>query len=208
MKMSKQLFALVLVALFFSSAQIQAGSGKDLRAAAKAGDLAAVKKLLAEGVDPNSQGGSGGTALHKAAKEGKLEVIQVLLNHGANPTLKNNKGKTALDVAESNGDRNAVDVMQAAIRPNDVVVRTGGVSEAEFRNAVTNVLLGRHWAIETSENGRITANYNRSGRNFKVEVALNGQVITIGFIKGYGATKNNYLNNLKVDLERGYFRPS
>lgn len=54
-----------------------------LAAAARKGDVAAVKRLLDEGVDVNSKFRYGTTALSFAADHGHLEVVKVLLARGA-----------------------------------------------------------------------------------------------------------------------------
>lgn len=55
-----------------------------LERAARLGDLAEVKRLLASGADPNDRGGLSGP-LTAAARDGNVEVLRVLLYAGANP---------------------------------------------------------------------------------------------------------------------------
>jgi hypothetical protein len=52
--------------------------------AAKKGDLALVKELIAEGVDVNYQNFNGETILHIASSRGHLAMVIYLLNKGAN----------------------------------------------------------------------------------------------------------------------------
>lgn len=180
-----------------------AGSGNDLRKAAKAGNLNEVVRLLEQGVDPNSRGKGGGTALHKAAKKGHLEIVQLLVFKGANPALPNSKGRSALDVAERNEQDHIMDIMRAAVEPNEVFLYTNkSMSEAEFAELMTAALLGRRWQIETKEKYRMTASYNRGRRVFRVETELKDDRIYIRFIRGYGSTRSNYLNNLRSDLSK------
>ncbi|MEK6373849.1 MAG: ankyrin repeat domain-containing protein [Acidobacteriota bacterium] len=54
-----------------------------LHVAAKAGDVAAIKRLLENCADPNLADATGRTALHEAAVQGSVETIQLLLNGGA-----------------------------------------------------------------------------------------------------------------------------
>ncbi|CAI5462190.1 unnamed protein product [Closterium sp. Yama58-4] len=73
-----------------------------IKDAAKAGDAAAVKQLLAGGgVDINlpSPERSGWTALHLAAFYEHPEVVQVLLAAGADTEARNNTGNTPLQFA-------------------------------------------------------------------------------------------------------------
>jgi outer membrane protein assembly factor BamB len=80
--------ALTLLAAI-STASVYAGNEQeDLWAAARKGDAAAVKALLAKGTDPNAKTAYGATALHFAADKGHLDVVKILLEHKANPNAK------------------------------------------------------------------------------------------------------------------------
>ena len=72
--------------------------------AAKAGDIEAVKKHLADGADVNAKNRSGATALHstplcEAAGGGHKEVVELLIAKGADVNVKNAYGTTPLDWA-------------------------------------------------------------------------------------------------------------
>ena len=69
---------------------------EQLIGAAKSGDLAAVKTLLAKGADVNAKDGDGLTALIAAAGEGQLEVVRLLLNKGADAN-KDHGGRDTTD---------------------------------------------------------------------------------------------------------------
>jgi outer membrane protein assembly factor BamB len=62
--------------------------GVDLLAAARKGDAATVKALLAKGADVNARSPYGATALFFAADKGHLEVVKVLLQHKADINAK------------------------------------------------------------------------------------------------------------------------
>ena len=65
--------------------------------AARAGDLAAMQKLLARGVDVNATAyESDGTALMAASLNGQTEAVRALLRKGANVNAKDKFGRTAL----------------------------------------------------------------------------------------------------------------
>ena len=70
-----------------------------LHDAAKAGDLEAAKKLLAEGHDVNGRDKRGITSLGVAVGFNKIPVIQALLEAGADVELTDPKGNTALHYA-------------------------------------------------------------------------------------------------------------
>jgi imidazolonepropionase-like amidohydrolase/outer membrane protein assembly factor BamB len=72
----------------------------DLLAAAKKGDVAAVKALLAKGVDVNAKSEYGVTALAFAADKGHLDVVKLLIDHKADVNSKDSFYKaTPLDWA-------------------------------------------------------------------------------------------------------------
>lgn len=93
---------LVLVVMAFS---IQAASpNEELWAAAKKGDAAAVKALLANGADANAKTAYGVTALLHAAGQGHVEVVKVLLEHKADANIKDTfYGQTPLTAAVGKG---------------------------------------------------------------------------------------------------------
>jgi Ankyrin repeats (3 copies) len=76
--------------LSVSSAQ-QAGSidkADALSEAARQGDVAAVKRLIDEGVDVNTKFRYGATALSYASDRGDVEVVKLLLDRGAEVNVK------------------------------------------------------------------------------------------------------------------------
>jgi hypothetical protein len=84
--------ALVLLTLLICST-VRAQNPNEARneeffAAAKKGDVAAVKALLDKGVDVNARTRYGATAISYAADKGNLEVIRVLIEAGADVNVK------------------------------------------------------------------------------------------------------------------------
>lgn len=70
---------------------------------ASSGNLDEVKKLLDNGIDPNSQDGRGWSPLMWAAAEGHLHVVELLLEHGADPNIINYLGRSAIMYASNYG---------------------------------------------------------------------------------------------------------
>ncbi len=70
-----------------------------LAAAAKAGNVVEVRRLLACGADPNSKGERQGTPLFWAVMSGSTEVARVLIAHGAEVNAPDEDGFTALHAA-------------------------------------------------------------------------------------------------------------
>jgi len=80
--------------------------GKQIRTAAKEGNLMEVKNLLESGVAPNPPDKDGWIALMEAAQAGHAEVCKLLLDYGADPkaTIKLGEwGMSALHYAARNG---------------------------------------------------------------------------------------------------------
>jgi len=79
-----------LTCLWFVSFSFAPALGADhtkerLFAAARAGDLAVIQKMVAEGVDVNTTNEYGATALSFASDKGHVDVVRFLLEKGANP---------------------------------------------------------------------------------------------------------------------------
>ncbi|PTX99046.1 ankyrin repeat domain-containing protein [Opitutus sp. ER46] len=95
--------------------------------AAYAGDVAAVERLIAEGVDVNVWDKWGRNALSLAAGAGHLQVVQQLITAGAwvDPFEEGSVYKTPLMVAAEGGHTQVVEhLLDAGADPT----RTGGVS--------------------------------------------------------------------------------
>lgn len=190
----------LLVPLLVISLPAVAGPGKDLRQAAKNGDIETVRELLDEGVDPNAQGKKGGgTPLIKASNHGHIEIAQLLMFYGADPLLENYAGKSALDKADDYLMESIISEA-ADIRTTQVVVNT--ISPEAFTNLVEDVLILRKWQVETTDKYRITAVYKRGRRAYKVEIFHQDAYIFVKYLRGYSTHKLNYLRNLKHDLKK------
>ncbi|XP_019197477.1 PREDICTED: ankyrin repeat domain-containing protein 65-like [Ipomoea nil] len=80
-------------------------SGEELQRAARTGDVAAVKKCLAEGANVNGRDEIGWTALHRAAFKGRMECVKVLVSHGAEVDAVDFSGYAPLHRAGEVGHR-------------------------------------------------------------------------------------------------------
>lgn len=83
-------------------------------AAAKNGDAAAVRALLARKADVNAAEADGTTALHWAVRDDSTDVVEVLLRAGANPNAANRYGVTPLPLAATNGNAAMVEALLRA----------------------------------------------------------------------------------------------
>lgn len=96
---------------------VEGASAKDdegataLTAAAEAGDVDLVQKLLADGADVNSHDGDGWTALMSATAAGHRQIVELLLSAGADVNAKTNFGLTALMSAAGSGRTEVVELL-------------------------------------------------------------------------------------------------
>jgi uncharacterized protein len=89
--------------LLLSTVMLSAGRS-DVADAAKRGDTAAVRMLLAQRADVNAAQADGATALHWAVYRGDKELTALLIHGGANVRAANREGSTPLWLASVNGD--------------------------------------------------------------------------------------------------------
>jgi ankyrin repeat protein len=110
--------------------------------AAGAGDLAAVQKLLARGVDINAKGDAiGRTALMAASLNGRTDVVRALLRKGADVNAKDDLGHTALFWGASDGP---LDVVRALL---DKGADVDAKSDDTIGTALAAASLGGHLDI-------------------------------------------------------------
>lgn len=87
--------------------------GTSLLAAARAGDLSAVERLIEAGVPIDSAGEDGSTALHLAASYGGREIAAVLLAKGASVDSEKTGGITPLHTAVFYGRVKIIELLLA-----------------------------------------------------------------------------------------------
>ena len=97
-----------------------AGQDAALADAARRGDPAAVRSLLAQAADVNATQGDGATALHWAAYRDDAETTAALIRAGANVHAPNHYGVTPLALAARNGNAEIIaQLLAAGVDPND-----------------------------------------------------------------------------------------
>jgi ankyrin repeat protein len=95
-------FAFAVVLLAVSTVAV-AQKETSIVNAARTGDAAAVRTLLADRADPNQAEPDGTTALHWAVRRNDGPTVELLLNAGASASKSNRYGTTPLAVAATNG---------------------------------------------------------------------------------------------------------
>jgi ankyrin repeat protein len=88
-------------------------SASALHWAAYNNDLAAVKRLLDEGADPNAANRFGVTPMHEAATVGNHEMLEAMLEAGGDANAKFGEGETVLMTAARAGDAASVKAVLA-----------------------------------------------------------------------------------------------
>lgn len=96
-----------LVAISFVLAQLTT----DLHAAAAAGDVAKVYKLVKAGSKLEYPDASGHTALHEAAFNGRTNTVAMLLEEGAALDATTADGVTALHLAAASGEQEVAELL-------------------------------------------------------------------------------------------------
>ena len=82
--------------------------------AAKKGDTATVKALLAEGAYVDARDGEGCTALMKAVFSGNNDTVRALLEAGADVNAKHKWGGTAMVSAQLMGQTELIEILKKA----------------------------------------------------------------------------------------------
>jgi ankyrin repeat protein len=98
------------------------GERNVLLEAARRGDADAVRRILAEGADPNATDALGRTALHYAARKGYLTIVSALIDDGAILDVKDQEGFVPLHRAVQAGHTDVASILLA--RGADPSIRT------------------------------------------------------------------------------------
>lgn len=107
--MKKLLQVTCIVSVLLMSANVLADANADLFDAATRGDVAGVRRALADKADINAKGAKGRTALMWAADKGQLDVVKYLAKKGvADSNAKDDKSMTALMLAAYHGHTDVV----------------------------------------------------------------------------------------------------
>ena len=126
MRLSAVEAACLVAAACLAAAPASARVEAPLIDAARTGDVAGIRALLAGAADPDEPSLDGTTALHWAANRDDLAMARLLLDAGARPRVANRYGATPLLVAATNGSAAMLEMLLAAGADPD-----GGLPEGE-----------------------------------------------------------------------------
>ena len=137
-----------------------ASSQMTLAQAAASGNLDAVAKMIASGMDVNARGRGNMTALMEASLKGHADVARFLLDKGADVNAQSNDGWTALFEASLNGHTDIARMLVEAGADVDLRAKDGmtALMEAAFkgRSEIVELLL-EHGADVNAEACGMTA---------------------------------------------------
>ena len=127
----------------------------NLREAARAGNVQAVRGLLQKRVDVNVGDADGTTALHWAVRGNNADIVNALLRARANPNAANSYGMTPLILAATNGNAAITQALLiAGADPNKAASRgqTPLMTAARTGNAATvRALLDKGAKVDARE---------------------------------------------------------
>ena len=171
-----------LLVLLASAPAVGAAIDTPLTAAARDGDAAAVRALLAEGAGVNEASADGTTALHWAARVDDPALADLLIAAGADATAANVFGVTPLALAAVNGAAEMLDtLLRAGANPN---AATAGGETALLTAART----GRADAVRTLvAHGADVNAAQRSGQTPLMWAAAEGHLETLQALIEAGA---------------------
>ena len=200
------LLALVLLCPLSASAQ---DKNEEFLAAARKGDVAAVKGFLDKGVDVNSKTRYGATALSYACDKGHVEVVRLLIERGADVNVKDTfYGEVPLGWALSHGhmevirlllDKGAAGtdrvlmsgVQEGKVELVKVAVDKGGIKPETLNNALRRASSGG--------NKEIIDLLKKAGAVAASEVTVDPEVL-----KSYaGLYKNEQVGELTFEIRDG-----
>ncbi|MFY9557039.1 MAG: ankyrin repeat domain-containing protein [Blastocatellia bacterium] len=204
----KILLVLVLLCPLTASAQ---DPNEEFLAAARKGDVAAIKSFLDKGVDVNTKTRYGATALSYACDKGHVEVVRLLIERGADVNAKDTfYGEVPLGWALSKGhapivklllDKGAAGIERALMEGVQVgnveivkvVIEKGGLKPETLNNALRRA--------NSADNKEISELLKKAGA-VAIEVQVEPQILN----SYAGVYKNQQVGELTVEVKDGKLR--
>ncbi len=189
-----------VAALFIAALAFSAPATAPVADAARAGDLDAVRALLAGGEDANAAHGDGMSALHWAAEHGDPSLVETLLQGGAKVDATTRIGNyTPLHVASAAGQAEVVQQLLDAGSDAMTAITTSGATPLHLAADAGSVA-----AIEAlvDHGADVNAREKTWGQTPLIFAAARNRVDAIRALLGRGADPNAASN--PVDLLADY----
>lgn len=169
--------------------------------AAKSGDAAAVKTLLAGGADVNAPAADGVTALHWAVYADDEALTNALLEAGARADVANDLAVTPLHLAAANGNAR---IVQALIGRG---AKVDAASEAGVTPLMEAARVGSAEAVRAliARGADVNARETSRGQTALMWAAARGHAATVRILAGAGADVHarSQTRRLTAMLDRG-----
>jgi ankyrin repeat protein len=162
------------------------GNGIRIVDAAKQGNAAAVKTLIAQHADVNAAEADGMTALHWAVRANDVQTVQMLLRAGAKVNAASRYGMTPILLAAQNGDPTVVAaLLKAGANPNSALPEgeTALMTAARTGNVDSIKLL-----VETG--AKVDARENWQGQTALMWAAAQNNAAAVRTLVSLGADTN------------------
>ena len=171
--------------------------GGEIHDAAKAGDVARVKELLAANPDLiESKEKDGGTPLHMAAVAGSKEIVEFLIAKGANVNARSDLGVTPLHSATYKWSKQVAEVLLVK----------GADANAKSKDGYTPLHFAANGDIaKTLLDGGADANARANDRSTPLHLAAAGgrkDVVELLLVRGADANAVNGARMTPLDLAR------
>ena len=158
------------------------GGATVLHFAARAGNVALIKRLLELGMPVDLPEPDGITALYRAVEERKEEAVKILLEHEANPNLVDAKGWSPVLLAAKLGDFEIIRMLEAKGADKQTACQPEmwtalHVASKEGHRLVVRLLLNAGWEV----NARDAAGHTPLGL-----AAMNGHEAVVEVLKQAG----------------------
>jgi ankyrin repeat protein len=188
-----KLALLCLTVVLAAASTAQAAGSNALADAARDGNRAVVRALVAKRADVNAPQPDGTTALHWAARHGDQETVQLLLKAGANARAANRYGVTPVSLAAQQGHGAIVEALLAAGADPNAMMGDGETvlmtaSRAGDARSVT-ALLARDAAVNVRE--------SLYGETALMWAAAENHADVVTLLLGKGADANLHSNILE-----------
>ena len=173
-----------------------------LHLAAKKDRALVVEELLSAGASLEPIDQRGATPLAEAAANGALRTTQILLAKGADPLMVDYEDRNVL---QQPGTSSVVrDVLMGTMNVTSIVFNFPDKNEIDnetFSRALSAVLIGRGWSPRKVSEDEFYGDLQKDERKFQVHIRRIGSNLMIAYTNGYGSNKNNYLHNIREDLQ-------